>query len=306
MGVRCARAGVRLHAGRRSGWRTVEMTSPAGLPLPTARDREVASLLQAFFERYGYDFRDYSRAHVKRRLLQRLGREHMPSIGAMQQRMVRDPAFAGVLLQDLSINVTGMFRDPLFHRALREQVVPLLRTWSFVKVWHAGCSTGEEVYSLAILLEEAGLYDRVQIYATDFNQAALAQARDGIYPAAAMKKYSRNYHASGADGAFSDHYHARYDAAIMAASLKRNIVWAHHNLATDSVFSEAQMVLCRNVLIYFNPKLQERAHGLFHASLVNGGLLCLGSKETLRFPHHERLYETFDRQQRIYRKRYAR
>lgn len=271
----------------------------------TFTDVEIELLLEVIFRRYGYDFRDYSKAHVKRRVLNRMRSEKLESISIMQHKVLHDRDFAALLLKDLSINVTEMFRDPQFYKALREHVIPVLRTWSYIKLWHAGCSTGEEVYSMAILLKEEGLYDRAQIYATDFNQHVLDHAKEGIYPAELMKKYARNYQATGAKGAFSDYYHAQYDSAIIDASLKKNIVWANHNLVTDSSFAETQMVMCRNVLIYFNKDLQNRVIGLFHGSLTNGGVLCLGSKESLRFSEHESQFESLDGLQKIYKKKYA-
>lgn len=198
-----------------------------------------------------------------------------------------------------------MFRDPEFYQAIREKVIPLLKTWSFLRIWHAGCSTGEEVYSMAILLKEENLYDRTQIYATDFNQRSLEQAQEGIFPNQNIKKYARNYQASGAKGVFSDYFHSRYDSAIMNSSLKENIVWANHNLVTDSDFAETHMVICRNVLIYFNRNLQTRVHKLFHSSLVNGGLLCLGSKESLRFSEFGGHFEALSEKQKIYKKTYS-
>ena len=270
----------------------------------TVTDIELDALIEAIFRKYGYDFREYSRAHVKRRVLNRMRLSRLESISMMQHEMLRNLDFAEQLLADLSINVTEMFRDPLFYKAVREHVVPILKTWSYIKVWHAGCSTGEEVYSMAILLKEEGLYDRSQIYATDFNQYVLKHAREGIYPAEQMKKYARNYQASGPKGSFSDYYHAQYDSAIMDASLKKNIVWANHNLVTDADFAETQLIICRNVLIYFNKDLQNKVHKLFNNSLVNGGILCLGNKESLRFTDFEEHYDVLDKKQRIYKKNY--
>ncbi|MBP9151339.1 MAG: protein-glutamate O-methyltransferase CheR [Flavobacteriales bacterium] len=273
-------------------------------PLSAITDIEINLLLDAIYRRYGYDFRDYSKAHVKRRILGRMRLSRLESVSLMQHQVLHDIDFANLLLKDLSINVTEMFRDPAFYRAVRETVVPILKTWSYIKLWHAGCSTGEEVYSMAILLKEEGLYDRTQIYATDFNQHVLKHAKEGIYPADLIKKYAKNYQDSGAKGSFSDHYHAKYDSAIMDPSLKKNIIWAHHNLVTDSDFAETHMVVCRNVLIYFNKDLQNRVHGLFHNSLANGGILCLGSKESLRFTDQEVHFEELDKKQKIYKKKY--
>jgi chemotaxis protein methyltransferase CheR len=267
-------------------------------------DAEVAQLLETLFRKFGYDFRRYSPAHVKRRIINHLRLSGFADVARLQHELLRDPSVAQALLQDLSITVTEMFRDPLFYRSVRERIVPLLRTWSFIRIWHAGCATGEEVYSMAILLKEEGLYDRVQIYATDLNERALDQAREGIYPLEVMQQYTRNYQRSGAKGSFSDHCHARYGSAIMDQSLKKNIVWAEHNLVTDSDFAEVQMVVCRNVLIYFNRDLQRHVHELFLRSLVHGGVLCLGTKETIDHTDQQRHYEPLDKQQRIYKRKY--
>lgn len=265
---------------------------------------ELDLLLQAMFRRYGYDFTGYSRAHVKRRILNRLESSGLANITQMQEQMLYDKEFASLIVKDLSINVTEMFRDPDFYRAVREKVVELLKTWSYIKIWHAGCSTGEEVYSMAILLREEGLYDRVQIYATDFNQHALDQAKEGIYAIDLMKKYAQNYARSNAKNNFSDYYLSKYDHAIMDKSLKENIVWAHHNLVTDNDFAETQMVVCRNVLIYFNRDLQNKVIGLFNNSLSNGGILCLGNKESIDFSEYQKSFDVVDKQQRIYKKKY--
>lgn len=265
---------------------------------------ELDLLLQAMRRKYGYDFTGYSRAHVKRRILNRLLSSGLRNISQLQEQMLYDKTFASQILQDLSINVTEMFRDPDFYKAVREKVIEVLKTWSFVKIWHAGCSTGEEVYSMAILLREEGIFDRVQIYATDFNQHALNKAKEGIYPIEQMKKYAYNYARSNPKGSFSDYYLAKYDHAIMDHSLKKNVVWAHHNLVTDNDFAETQMVLCRNVLIYFNRDLQNKVIGLFNSSLSNGGILCLGNKESLDFSTHQNHFDVIDKQQKIYKKKY--
>ena len=226
------------------------------------------------------------------------------SLQLMREKVLTDKASAALLVQDLSITVTEMFRDPDFYRSVRDLVVPLLRTWSHIRIWHAGCSTGEEVYSMAIILKEEGLYDRARIYATDMNQRALEQAREGIYPIHAIREYSRNYLRTGPKGSFADHCLANYGSAIMDKSLKKNIVWADHNLVTDSDFAEVQMVVCRNVMIYFNRDLQQHVHRMFHKSLVNGGILCLGAKETLDHTEDRQNYSVVDKRYRIYRKKY--
>jgi len=268
-------------------------------------DTEIDALLIAIEQAYGYDFSNYSRAHIRRRVQNRLKLSGIDSVSQLQHMVLYDNEFAIIFLHDLSIRVTEMFRDPEFYLAVRELVIPLLKTWSHLRIWHAGCSTGEEVYSMAILLKEEGLYDRVQIYATDFNHKALEQAKAGIYRRDQIKLYARNYQNSGAKGSFSDYYYADHDAAIMDRDLKKNIIWANHNLVTDSDFAEMHMILCRNVMIYFNRDLQRRVHGLFHKSLVNGGVLGLGSRETIQFSSHEKAYEPIDKKLRIYKKRYG-
>jgi chemotaxis protein methyltransferase CheR len=206
------------------------------------------------------------------------------------------------LLLDLSVNVTAMFRDPLFYVAFRTKVIPLLRTYPFIRMWHAGCSTGEEVYSMAILLEEAGLYDRARIYATDINDVVLQQARRGIFPIDRMQEYTENYIRAGGTRSFSEYYTAKYDGALFDQRLVRNVVFAQHNLVTDRSFSEFHAIFCRNVLIYFDKDLQNRVHALFYDSLVRLGVLSLGSKESLKFSKYEENYERLDVSEKIYRK----
>ena len=263
---------------------------------------EVELLLEAIYRKYGYDFRSYSRSTIRRRLLHRLALSRFRSLSEMQHRILYDLDFFEKLLSDISIHVTEMFRDPEFYKKVREEVVPVLKTYPFVKIWHAGCATGEEVYSMAILLKEEGLYDRAQIYATDFNEVVLQQAREGIVPMDQIRKYTTNYQAAGGRESFSDYYTARYDSAIFDQSLKKNIVFADHNLATDGVFGEMNMVVCRNVLIYFNRELQNRVVGLFKDSLCQYGFLCLGSKESLLFNKYEEYFEPVVESEKIYRK----
>ncbi|MCE3227901.1 MAG: chemotaxis protein CheR [Bacteroidetes bacterium] len=261
-------------------------------------------MLEAIYQKYGYDFRQYSEAHIRRRLTNRLMLSGLSSISEIQHNVLHDPVFASQLLQDLSITVTEMFRDPPFYKYIRENVIPILKTYSFIKIWHAGCSTGEEVYSMAILLKEEGLYERSTIYATDFNEFALDKAREGIYAAEIMKEYTSNYQQAGGKKSFSDYFIADYDMAIMDQSLKKRVVWANHNLVTDSVFAEMNMILCRNVLIYFNRDLQNRVQKLFFDSLTNGGILALGSKESLRFSTLEDHYQELDKKYRVFKKKY--
>lgn len=267
-------------------------------------DTDLTSILETVYEEYGYDFRNYSRAHVKRRINNRLSIAGIHSGKEAAQRIRKDKVFATCFLQDLSITVTEMFRDPDFYRSLRERVIPVLRTYPFIKIWHAGCATGQEAYSMAILLQEEGLYDRTTIYATDFNQDALNQAKAGIFSSKLMKEYTANYQLAGGMESFADYYTSSYEMAIMNQNLKKNIVWANHNLVTDSVFAEVNLILCRNVMIYFDKELQKHVHDLFHASLIKGGILCLGSKESLRFGHHEDSYMEVDKEQKIYKKKY--
>ena len=266
-------------------------------------DAELGLLLEALNTKYGYDFRHYSRAHIKRRILNRMILSGLSS-DEIQNKVLYSEPFAAQLLQDLSINVTEMFRDPGFYASVREKVIPVLKTYSFIKLWHAGCSTGEEAYSMAILLKEEGLYERTTIYATDFNQRALDEAKQGIFSIEAIKNYTANYQKSGGLSVFSNYYTCDYDIAIMDQSLKKNIVWANHNLVTDRVFAEVHMVLCRNVLIYFNKELQNRVQSIFFDSLVNGGLLCLGIKESLLFSDVNDKYDVLDKENRIFKKRY--
>jgi chemotaxis protein methyltransferase CheR len=268
------------------------------------QEEEMAGLLEAIFHKYGHDYRQYSRAHVKRRIGNHMIHGGYRSVGELLDGIMADQSKAAALLQELSITVTEMFRDPEFYRTLREKVVPLLRTWSHIRVWHAGCSTGEEVYSMAILLKEEGLYDRTRIYATDLNRVALEKAQEGIYPIAAVREYARNYQRTSPKGEFTDYCIANYGSAIMDRSLKKNIIWAEHNLVTDSDFAEVQMILCRNVMIYFDRELQQRVHRMFHHSLVNGGILCLGAKESIEHTEIRHNYSVVDRRSRIYRKNY--
>ena len=267
-------------------------------------DLGISLLLEAIYRKYGYDFREYSQAHIRRRIMNRMAVSGFEDISQMQSKVLNDEPFASELLQDLSITVTEMFRDPTFYRSLREKVVPILKTYPFIKIWHAGCATGEEAYSMAILLQEEGLYDRTTIYATDFNQMALNRAKDGIFSNKMIKEYTTNYQLSGGKESFSSYYTSNYDNVIMNQSLKKNIVWANHNLVTDSVFAEVHLILCRNVLIYFDKNLQNKVQTLFHNSLINGGVLCLGSKESLQFTDLHEEYIELDTKQRIFKKKY--
>ena len=265
---------------------------------------EIQLLLEAVYQKYGYDFRQYSEAHIRRRIMNKMAMSRLTDVSQMQSKVLNDEVFASELLQDLSITVTEMFRDPYFYRSLRENILPTLKTYPFIKIWHAGCATGEEAYSMAILMQEEGLYDRTTIYATDFNQHALNKAKEGIFSNSMMKEYTSNYQLSGGKESFSSYYTSNYDNVIMNQSLKKNIVWANHNLVTDSVFAEVHLILCRNVLIYFDKDLQNKVQKLFYDSLINGGILCLGSKEGLRFTDFNEEYNEVDKKQKIFKKKY--
>lgn len=267
------------------------------------QDIELRLLLEAIYHMYGYDFRSYSKASVKRRVEHRLHMSGLTNISQMIEKVIHDREFFVQLLNDMTVNVTEMFRDPWFYKAFREEVVPRLKTYPFIKIWHAGSSTGEEIYSMAILLTEEGLYDRTQIYATDIDKVVLDKARKGIYPLASFKQYSENYLKAGGKAQLSDYYTAKYDSVIMDQRLKKNIVFADHDLATDQVFGEMQVICCRNVIIYFDRELQKRVFSLFRDSLDLGGILCLGSKETLRFSNCEGEFEPLVKEARIYRKK---
>lgn len=266
------------------------------------KDIEVDLLLQAVYLKYGYDFRNYSKAHLKRRINQRVQLSGFNTISELQNKVLWDKVFFRTFLQDLSINVTEMFRDPEFYLAFREKVVSDLKTYARLKVWHAGCSTGEEVYSLAILLHEENLLDRTQIYATDFNKSVLETAKQGIYSKKDIYLYAKNYKEAGGKGKLSDYYTSKYGSVLFDKSLSKNIVFADHNLVTDSVFAEVNLIFCRNVLIYFDRFLQNKVLKLFTESLTKRGILCLGTKESLRFTDFEHNYTLLDKKMKIYKK----
>lgn len=269
-----------------------------------SEDIEISLLLEGIYLKYGYDFRSYSSAHMKRRILRRMCISGLNNISEMQYKVLYDREFFKLLLSDFSINVTEMFRDPNFYKAFRKNVIPILKTYPFIRIWHAGCSTGEEVYSMAILLKEEGLYERVQIYATDFNTTVLEKARDGIYAIDNIKEYTYNYQQAGGKASFADYYTAKYDSAIIDQSIKKKITFAEHNLVTDGVFGEMHVIICRNVLIYFNKELQSNVINLFYDSLSSGCFLCLGAKESLSFADNRHNFETFCEEEKIYRKKY--
>jgi chemotaxis protein methyltransferase CheR len=265
-------------------------------------DIEIQLLLDGMYRHYGVDFRDYSPASLKRRVLETMQREGAATVSGLQEKILHDPACMERMLLGLSINVTSMFRDPSFYLAFRTKVVPLLRTYPSLRIWHAGCSTGEEVYSLAILLQEEGLYPRCRIYATDISNEVVTQAKDGIYQLEAMREYTINYLQAGGKRQFSDYYTAQYDHVIFHPALKSNVVFSVHNLASDGSFNEFNVIFCRNVMIYFNKALQTRAHDLIYGSLSMFGVLGLGNKESLKFTARETFYEELDARDRLYRK----
>lgn len=263
---------------------------------------EIQMMLEAVFQYYGFDFRQYAPASLKRRIRNRVREERVSSVSALQEKLLYNAAAMERFLQELSINVTALFRDASFYRSFRERVLPRLRTYPFIRVWHAGCSSGEEVYSLAILLQEEGLYDRARLYATDMNEVLLDHARDGVYPLEKMKIYGQNYIHAGGTRTLSDYYTAQYGRAIFHSSLKKNIIWSQHNLATDGSFNEFHVILCRNVLIYFDPALQARVHRLLYESLASFGMLGLGQMESINFSERETCYETLDSMEKWYRR----
>lgn len=265
-------------------------------------DLEFHLLIEAIYHLYHYDFRDYAGASLRRRLKAALVRFHCDTLSQLQDRVLREPKVFHALLDHLTVQMSEMFRDPSYFRALREHVVPLLRTYPSLKVWVAGCSSGEEAYSLAILLHEEGLLSRTLIYGTDINPHTLQRAEAGVYAIERIPGFTVNHRDSGARSSLSDYYTAAYKRAIFDKSLKEHIVFSDHSLATDSVFAEVQLVSCRNVLIYFNKSLQDRAVSLFRDSLCRQGFLGLGSKETLRFSAQASAFDVFVRQDRIYQK----
>ncbi len=264
---------------------------------------EIKLLLDAVFGRYGYDFRGYARASIRRRILQFMGMTGVDSISDMIPRLIHDSSFFEKMVREFSITVTEMFRDPSLFLSLRQNILPLLKSYPFIRIWHAGCATGEEAYSLAILMQEEELGKKATFFATDFNDNALKKARDGIFELDHAKAYTQNYQQAGGKHSFSEYYHSRYGALAVKRALKEKITFANHNLVTDQVFSETHLILCRNVLIYFNKKLQERVLRLFYESLVHGGFLCLGMKESLLFSGYQDRFKVIDQKNKIFQKR---
>jgi len=263
---------------------------------------ELPLLLKAIYQRYGYDLRDYAPASLRRRVLRAMMLEKLATLSAFQERLLREPACMARFLDMLTVDVSSMFRDPAVYRTFREKVMPGLRDQPIIRVWHAGCCSGEEVYSLAILLHEEGLLGKAKLYATDMNERVLGKGREAIYPIKRMREYTGNYQRSGGLAQFSDYYTANHESAIMRDFLRGNIVWAMHNLVTDASFNEFSVILCRNVMIYFNRELQNRVHMLLYQSLAPGGVLWLGAGESLRFSPLEDRYDVLDMAGKLYRK----
>lgn len=264
---------------------------------------EMDLLLLAIYRHHGFDFRAYAPASLHRRIRRHLENAGIPSISRLTELVLHQPAAMQRLLRDLSVNVTAMFRDPSFFLEFRGTVVPLLRTYPTVRIWHAGCSTGEEVYAMSILLEEEGLYERCRIYATDMDSTVLDHARQGIFPLSRMKEYTSNYFLGGGKRSLNEYYTAKYDGALFAPRLAKNVLFTQHNLAMDRGFSEFNVILCRNVLIYFDRTLKDHALSLFSESFATLGVLCLGKKESLRFTAFEQEFSTLSAREKIYRRK---
>lgn len=264
------------------------------------KSAELTELLESIRFVYGYDFTEYAEASVIRRISHFINANKMASLQELGKALLQDEKLFALFVQEFTVNVTEMFRDPAFYKSLRENVMARLATYPFIKIWIAGCSTGEEVYSMAILLKEEGLLDRSVIYATDINQKCLQAAKEGVFPMEYMKLYTGNYQKSGGKKSFSDYYIAKYDSVLLDKSLRQNIVFSMHNLTVDKSFNEFQLILCRNVLIYFNQQLQNKVIDLFYQSLCPFGFLALGNKESLLFSGHRNDFEDVDRKERIF------
>jgi len=260
---------------------------------------ELKLLLEGVYQRYGYDFRNYAKASIKRRIKRHMAIHQIKRVSQLQDRILHDTALMNQLLMDISVHVTDIFRDPDFYRSFRKNIVPILHTFPLFHIWHAGCSTGEEVYSMAILLREEGLLDRARIYATDINEQALKTAKQGIYPLSGMKNSTALYRAAGGTEGFSDYYTARYGNVLFDPELKQHITFCNHNLVTDQSFHQFEVILCRNVMIYFNSDLKNHTLELFHQSLSPRGIMAVGAKESIHMKNH---FEAVDAGNRIYRK----
>jgi chemotaxis protein methyltransferase CheR len=272
------------------------------LPKSTLEDIEVQLLLEKIYSYWGSDFRNYAFSSLKRRIQSFIYSEGLFNISQLQEKILDDKAFLDKFVLNITVNVTSMFRDPSFYIAFRNEVIPLLRTYPFIRIWHAGCSTGEEVYSMAILLQEEGLYQRCRLYATDLNEKVLLKAKSGIFSLKLMQNYTKLYIQSGGKKPFSEYYTAAYENAIFRTYLRENIIFAQHNLVIDSSFNEFNVILCRNVLIYFNQNLQNHVHKLFYHSLSSFGILGLGKQESIRFTPYEHKYQELVNREKLYRR----
>jgi len=276
--------------------------SKEGSPNSELEKIEITLLLEGIYRKYGYDFRNYSYASIRRRIWHRIHLERLANVSLLLERVMHDLDTFHRLLGDLVIPVTEMFRDPEMFLAFRRDVIPLLRQLPDIRIWHAGCSTGEEVHSMAILLYEEGLLDKTRIYATDINENALQRAKDGIIPIDRMKQYTKNYQVSGGGQSFSDYYAYDHGTLMLKPYLRNNIVFARHNLVTDRSFNEFHVILCRNVMIYFNTQLRDQVHKLFYESLAQNGFLIVGGKESISFTSTADRYDTWNDHHRIFRK----
>ncbi|WP_413908158.1 CheR family methyltransferase [Desulfobacula sp.] len=264
---------------------------------------EIKLLLDAIRLRYGYDFRAYARASIRRRIIQFMKLTRAACVSDMIPMLIHDESYFEKMVREFSITVTEIFRDPSMFLSLRQNILPLLKSYPYIKVWHAGCATGEEAYSLAILMQEEALGQRTSFFATDFNDQALEKAKQGIFDLDNARVYTRNYQQAGGKRSFSDYYHARYNCLAIKSTMKEKITFTNHNLVTDQVFSETHLILCRNVLIYFNKELQERVIRIFYDSLVHGGFLCLGMKESLLFSKYQDHFKVIDPKHKIFQKK---
>ncbi len=266
---------------------------------------ETDLLLEGILQKYGHSFHNYARSSLKRRLKQFLKESKVNNISDLIPKILHDESFFNSFMFNMSVTVTEMFRDPHFFLSLRQKIIPVLKTYPFIKIWHAGCATGEEVYSMAIILHEEGLLKRTQIYATDFNSNSLEIAKDGIYPLERIQLFTKNYLRSGGRENFSDYYRAKYNSAKLIDTLKENITFSTHNLATDSSFGEMNLIICRNVMIYFDEELQNKVFSLFKNSLCSKSFLCLGTKESIDYSNVKNEFVTFLEKEKIYRKKSA-
>ncbi len=271
-------------------------------PVTELTDKEFDEILQVIYNRYGYDFSQYARASMERRVNRFMNDSGLQTFFDLKYYLTNDRATFDFFLEKVTVNVTEMFRDPEFYRTLKEKIFPRLSTYPLIRIWHAGCSTGEEVYSTAILLHEAGLLNRTRIYATDINPGNLEKARRGILPLSIMKDYTAGYIKVGGQTEFSNYYTANYNNAIISNEIRENIIFSQHNLVTDQVFNEFQLICCRNVMIYFNKELQDKVVHLFNESLVPFGFLALGLKESLLFTKIRENFEPLDMHLKLFRR----